>query len=163
MWTLNRFSKTVSALTFVICGGLLFSPAPFAQVDVGAGPEVNPVTLSWTAPTTNVDGSPLTDLAGYRVYQRTSGTSSFVLIAEPGPAETSLLVDSPTVAVGQTYDWVVRAIDTAGNESVDSNIATKLVEAMPDTVAPNPPSGVNAVNSVTVTTTTTTTISVTQH
>jgi hypothetical protein len=26
------------------------------------------VQLTWTSPTTNVDGTPLTDLAGYRVY-----------------------------------------------------------------------------------------------
>ena len=25
-------------------------------------------TLTWNAPTTNIDGSPLTDLAGYKVY-----------------------------------------------------------------------------------------------
>ncbi len=29
-------------------------------------------TLSWTPPTQNTDGSPLTDLAGYRVYWGTS-------------------------------------------------------------------------------------------
>src|SRR4030042_1896878 len=32
-------------------------------------------TLSWDAPTTNADGTPLTDLAGYKVYYGTaSGT-----------------------------------------------------------------------------------------
>ena len=30
---------------------------------------------SWTAPTTNVDGTPLTDLGTYRVYYSTSATS----------------------------------------------------------------------------------------
>ena len=29
-------------------------------------------TLSWDAPTTNADGTPLTDLAGYKVYYGTS-------------------------------------------------------------------------------------------
>jgi hypothetical protein len=30
-------------------------------------------TLSWDPPTTNVDGTPLTDLAGYKVYYGTPG------------------------------------------------------------------------------------------
>ena len=29
------------------------------------------VTLSWDPPTTNADGTPLTDLAGYKVYYGT--------------------------------------------------------------------------------------------
>jgi len=34
----------------------------------------NNVTLAWTAPTENTDGSPLTDLAGYRIYYGTDPT-----------------------------------------------------------------------------------------
>ncbi len=32
-------------------------------------------TLSWDPPTTNADGTPLTDLAGYRIYYGTSSGS----------------------------------------------------------------------------------------
>src|SRR6266568_1650783 len=47
-------------------GGLLLMAAPG-----GAGV----IDASWTAPTTNVDGSSLTDLASYRVYYGTSNPS----------------------------------------------------------------------------------------
>jgi len=40
----------------------LNAPAAFASV----------VTLSWNAPTTSADGTPLTDLAGYKIYYGTS-------------------------------------------------------------------------------------------
>ncbi len=34
----------------------------------GTGGDTSSVMLSWDAPTTNEDGSPLTDLAGYKTY-----------------------------------------------------------------------------------------------
>jgi ABC-type glycerol-3-phosphate transport system substrate-binding protein len=37
-----------------------------------SGSSTNSATLTWDAPTTNVDGTPLTDLAGYKVYYGTS-------------------------------------------------------------------------------------------
>jgi ABC-type glycerol-3-phosphate transport system substrate-binding protein len=36
------------------------------------GSSSNSATLTWDAPTTNVDGTPLTDLAGYKVYYGTA-------------------------------------------------------------------------------------------
>ena len=48
----------------LILGGLLLIAIPG---------EAGILDASWTAPTTNTDGSPLTDLAAYRVYYGTSG------------------------------------------------------------------------------------------
>ena len=65
-------------------GGVLLVAAP-----AGAGV----LDASWTAPTTNTDGSPLTDLASYRVYYRTSNPpcpgSSFFQVASPTPSPPS--------------------------------------------------------------------------
>lgn len=71
------------------------------------------VRLSWVAPTMNVDGSPLLDLAGFYVYLQ-----QVIPIVDPGALEITLPV-SPGV-----YLWEVSAYDTAGNESPKSESAT---------------------------------------
>src|SRR5438309_1476774 len=65
--------------------GLAVSGILFATDPGSAGV----LDASWTAPTTNTDGSPLTDLAAYRVYYGTS--------ASPCPGGTFVQVAS-TVA-----------------------------------------------------------------
>lgn len=81
-------------------------------------------TLSWTAPTQNEDGSPLTDLAGYKIYWGTT----------PGVYPNSVTIDNPgltTHVVGNlaagTYEFVATAINSDGVESVYSNTATKML------------------------------------
>jgi len=80
-------------------------------------------TLSWTAPTTNTDGTALTDLTSYRIAY--------------GHAANSL-DQSTTVSVGvSTYtvnnlasgDWFfgVFAVNSSGVESAVSNIGTKTI------------------------------------
>ena len=73
--------------------------------------------LSWNAPTTNTDGTPLTDLAGYKVYMSTSATGTYTLI---GTATTTGYIDTVTVPNNTKIVryYVVTAIDTSGNESV---------------------------------------------
>lgn len=94
------------------------------------------VTLSWDAPTTNADGTPLTDLAGYKIYY---GTSS-------GAYSTAIKVGNITKYMaynlenGVVYYFAVTAYDMSGKESKFSNevsgVATSVVECnlVPDTV-----------------------------
>ena len=81
-------------------------------------------TVSWTAPTTNSNGTPLTDLAGYRIqYGRTSG--SFDQSAPVNNAGlTSFTVDN--LSQGTWYFGVV-AVNAAGIESDVSNVASKTI------------------------------------
>ncbi len=81
-------------------------------------------TLDWMPPTTNKDGSPLTDLAGYRVYWGTT----------PGSYPNSVTVDNPGIAsymvenlVPSTYYFVTTAFNIAGIESEFSNMAQKTI------------------------------------
>jgi hypothetical protein len=78
----------------------------------------------WTAPVTNVDGSPLTDLASYRVYYGVSNPpcpgSSVVQV--PSAAPTPKAGDAATVRLtglttGTPYYVSVTAVDEGGNES----------------------------------------------
>lgn len=78
-------------------------------------------TLSWQAPTTNEDGTPLIDLAGYRVYYG------------PTPGNYSTSVDVGNVLTKNIdlppdilYYFAVTAYDTGGNESTFSNEVSKI-------------------------------------
>ena len=83
----------------------------------GGGGGAGTIKLAWDAPTTNSDGSPLTDLAGYYVYY---GTASGVY----GPAVDAKTVTTYTLTgltPGQTYFIAVTAYDTSQNQSQLSN------------------------------------------
>jgi hypothetical protein len=78
------------------------------------------VTISWLPPTQNDDGSPLTDLAGYRIrYGDRSGSySNTISLNNPGLA--TYFVDG---MVPGTYYFVISAYNTRGLESNYSNEA----------------------------------------
>src|SRR5881397_3957261 len=90
---------------------------------------------SWRAPTTNTDGSALTDLASYRVYYSTSAT--------PCPGPTFFSVGSSTttpppnqtvnfrltgLTTGSTYNVSITAVDMGGNESACSAPASGVAQ-----------------------------------
>jgi hypothetical protein len=81
-------------------------------------------TLTWTPPTQNVDGTSLTDLAGYRIYWGTSQNNLTNSTTVAGAGVSSALIEQLTPA---TYYFAVTAYDTVGNESAYSNVATKTV------------------------------------
>jgi hypothetical protein len=85
------------------------------------------ITLSWSIPTTNEDGTPLTDLAGFKIYYRTStGTYSDPTIVD-NPGVSSFVIENLSVA--STYVFAAKAFDTSGNDSDFSNEAIKTFEA----------------------------------
>jgi hypothetical protein len=75
------------------------------------------VHLAWDASTSQV--------AGYRVYRSQSAGSSYALLT--GSLVNELLYYDSTVSVGATYYYVVTAVDSSGNESVQSNQATAVI------------------------------------
>jgi hypothetical protein len=81
-------------------------------------------SVSWTAPTANTDGSTLTNLAGFRVYYGTSSTALSSSTTVSDVTRRSATVSS--LAPGTWY-FAVRAFNTAGVESANSNVATKTV------------------------------------
>ena len=82
------------------------------------------LTATWTAPETNVDGTPLTDLAGYRLYVgRASGMYSTIIDVGLTTRTTLTGLDEAT-----TYYLTATAYDTARNESPQSpEVMTKTV------------------------------------
>jgi hypothetical protein len=81
-------------------------------------------TLSWTPPTTNTDGSALTNLAGYRVRWGTSAGNYTSSVTLNNPGLSSYVVGS---LVSGTYYFVVTALNSAGVESQSSNMASKTI------------------------------------
>ena len=85
---------------------------------------IGPVQLSWVAPEENVDGSTLTDLAGYRIYYGTSSRNYSDMVDLSNPSTTAHTL---TLASGDYY-VAMTALDADGNESGYSNevIKTRL-------------------------------------
>lgn len=84
---------------------------------VGSG---RSVVLTWVASTS-------TNVKGYRVYRSTVKGGPYNLIAPDLPAVVTY-TDS-TVQLGQTYYYVVTAVDSNNNASVYSNEAAALIPA----------------------------------
>ena len=82
---------------------------------------IGPVQLSWVAPDENVDGSTLTDLAGYRIYYGTSSRDYSDMVSLNNPAATAHTL---TLASGDYY-VAMTAMDADGNESGYSNEVIK--------------------------------------
>lgn len=80
--------------------------------------------VSWAAPTQNTDGTPLTDLAGYKLYWGTSPGEYTGSIAIDNPGLTTYVVEN---LVPATYYFVVTAVNADGAESEKSNPSTGVV------------------------------------
>lgn len=81
-------------------------------------------TVNWTVPTTNADGSPLTNLARYNVLYGTSATALTNTRVVNDPTSRGTTISS--LAAGTWY-FAVRAVNSNGGESASSNVASKVV------------------------------------
>ncbi|HSN72238.1 MAG TPA: putative Ig domain-containing protein [Steroidobacteraceae bacterium] len=82
------------------------------------------VTLSWTAPTQNTDGTVLTDLAGYRIIYGTNSSNLDQQVQLMNPGLTTAVVEN--LAAGTWY-FAVKALNAASVESDLSNVASKTI------------------------------------
>jgi hypothetical protein len=90
---------------------------------------VNPVvlgsiTLSWTPPTRNEDGSALTDLAGYKFYWGTTPGVYTDSVTINNPGLSSYVVENLRPG---TYEFVGTAFNEKGEESAYSNPTTMVL------------------------------------
>jgi hypothetical protein len=88
------------------------SPTMVATSGTGTAPVAHSVSLSWVASTSQT-------VVGYNIYRGSvSGGPYTVLNSTPN---AGLTYTDMTVTAGQTYYYVVTAVDGSGNESVVSN------------------------------------------
>ena len=81
-------------------------------------------SLSWSAPTQNQDGSPLTNLAGYRIYYGTSASNLSKRVVVGNPATTRAVVQNLTRG---TWYFAISAYTQTGAESSRSNVVSKVI------------------------------------
>jgi len=114
---------TYTGIRITVSGGgtSVTSPAySVAVVAVASGS----ATLTWQPPTQNTDGSPLTDLAGYRVYWGQSPSSLNNSMPLNNAGITTYVVEELTPA---TWYFSVTALDADDLESSFSNVASKTI------------------------------------
>ena len=81
-------------------------------------------TVAWTAPTTRSDGTPLTNLAGYRIYYGIGPDSFDNMIEVNTVGVTNFVVENLSTG---TWYFAVTARDSAGVESGLSNSGSKTI------------------------------------
>jgi hypothetical protein len=86
---------------------------------------IGAAALYWEPPTTNTDGSALTNLAGYRIVYGASAAHLTQTIQLANAGLSSYVVEN--LAPG-TYYFAVRAYTSKGAESADSNVVPKSVQ-----------------------------------
>ncbi len=93
------------------------APVAASLTGTGVAAPQHSVTLAWTASTSTV--------VGYNVYRGTQSGGPYTVITSAVDAGTTYT--DTTVQAGQTYYYVVTAVDASGNESVDSNQAQAVI------------------------------------
>jgi hypothetical protein len=115
---------THGPIVITVSDGTASATLPAFSITVTA-PQTGSATLSWTAPTLNEDGSPLTDLRGYRIYYGTSSSNLSQVLEIPGGTITSAVVEDLTPA---TWYFALKAYNASGVESSYSNVASKTIQ-----------------------------------
>ena len=98
--------------------------APFTIQVVGTNAATGTADVSWTPPTTNTDGSTLTDLAGYNIYYGTSPNALNQVVQVATIGVSNYVISGLTTG---TWYFAVTAYSSAGTESSLSNVASKTI------------------------------------
>jgi hypothetical protein len=115
---------TYSNITIRVSDGLATATLPAFAISVTAV-ATGSATLSWAAPTQNEDGSPLSNLAGYKVHWGTAQGSYSNTVTINNPGVTTYVLDN---LVAGTYYFATSAFNSLGVESHYSNEASKTIQ-----------------------------------
>ena len=91
----------------------------------GSSPSSSSVTLNWTAPTQNSNGSTITNLAGYKIHYGTASQDYTEVVAINNPSLNRYVIDS---LPNGTYYFAITAYNSAGVESPMSGEVTTSVD-----------------------------------
>jgi Putative Ig domain len=117
---------TYTDIVIVVSDGDLKTTLPPFSIKVTTSSATGSASasLSWSAPTQNEDGSPLTNLAGYRVHYGTSASDLDQRIDVGNPATTSTVVQNLTPG---TWFFAISAYTHDGAESSRSAVVSKVI------------------------------------
>ncbi|WP_040356673.1 DUF7594 domain-containing protein, partial [Colwellia piezophila] len=116
---LDAMESGFAAHLVVVYGDASDDLAPAAPVNVAATDGFNSITVSW-------DASTESDVIGYKVYRREHDEDFFDSPIHPGLLTQTSFEDT-IVVFGQSYQYVVRAVDARNQESGNSLFATSTV------------------------------------
>ncbi len=122
---------------------LLIEPEPrvaAAPQDLEGNVSQESITLKWTAPTANTDGTTPINLIGFNIYRSGSKTQAGKLLTL-SPVKESEFEDK-NFEFGKPYYYFVRAVSAGAGKSTESS-ESNIIELNPiDTFAPGPPSSI---------------------
>ncbi|PYN89825.1 MAG: hypothetical protein DMD87_04245 [Candidatus Rokuibacteriota bacterium] len=106
---MGRVARVAALVAFVVSSGC-------------AAERHGVLDLSWTAPATNTDGSPLTDIVAYRVYYGTTpgpcpGGTFLTIPSSQGTPGQTVRTKLTELKVGEIYYIAVTALSKNGRES----------------------------------------------
>ena len=119
----NEQAATYSNIVVSVSDGQYSAQLPAFSITVLAK-VAGSATLSWAAPTTNEDGTPVTDLAGYRVVYGQSAAELSQSLTIGSAAITSAVIEGLTQG---TWYFAVKAYTSANVESNLSTVASKTI------------------------------------
>jgi hypothetical protein len=93
------------------------------------------VTFTWASATTNVDGSPLTDLTGVNLYRGTSCVS----LSKVGTAAVPTIMYSDTGLASGSYCYALTSVSASEGEGPQSGAITVALSNPVSTSKPSPP------------------------
>ena len=113
-------------ITITVSDGTASTQLPtFAIVVSGAVAGTGSLTVNWSAPNTNSDGSTLTNLAGYRISYGTSASSLTQTVDLTNPSLSSYMIDSLTSG---TWYFSMKSYTSAGVESLATAVVSATVQ-----------------------------------
>jgi hypothetical protein len=118
---------TYTGIVIFVTDGELKTALPSFSITVTESSAIAPkssASLSWSAPTQNEDGSPLTELAGYRVYYGASSSDLNKQVEIGNPAATSTVIQNLTQG---TWHFAISAYTKNGAEGSRSNVVSKVI------------------------------------
>jgi hypothetical protein len=81
-------------------------------------------TLRWAEPTTNTNGTPLTDLAGYEIYYGESASNLSDTVHLSGATTTQYVINNLTSG---TWYFAIKSLTSTGRESSMSEVVSLTI------------------------------------
>jgi hypothetical protein len=119
-----KAAGTFANIVISASDGKASTSLPAFSITVTEAAAGNTVTLSWTAPTENSDGTTLLDLAGFTIVYGPSSTTLHQSVRIENPGLDRYVLDQLPAG---TYYFGVKAFSAAGVESSVSNVVSKVV------------------------------------
>jgi len=117
---------TFSGIIITVSDGTVSTALPsFNIVVTGAVASTGSLTVSWSPPLTNSDGSTLSNLAGYRISYGTSASSLTQSVDVANPSLSSFMIDN--LASGTWY-FSMKSYTSAGVESLATAVVSGIVQ-----------------------------------